>query len=1609
MLLLALFVLISPVKSWADETDVTWDGKTEGCMFPSGSSGSPEYSTKNGITITTNCPAANAYVANRNPQCYNYEVAPAGNYIDITTSGQVLTNVNVSIVYIGGSGANSVKISFSSGDSFDGDALLGSSPYTITGTNDQQGDVTCEIVAPYGAKSARIYRTDTGWGPYLHRIRVIAQDACASPETATFAAGGGGNPTGAAPSDISACEGAAFTMPNAGTLTWPGYSFTGWKLNNAGDLITAGTSYTMPAGGASFTAQWEVYVEPNIAEWGDYGDPAIDFPSSSSSSTTLYGIDLAYSVAFSSGGVGWYSSHTYYWVFDDNKYCDITLASSYSSQVISEVSACVWYTGYGSAPEMYIQFYSSVTCTDGYEIGTPQLITGQAQTASTLSTHSPSSVGAKSARIYSNGEAFMCRLIVTREDACSTLSASFTKAGSETGNVPGDLDVCEGGTFTIPDAGTLTWSHHAFLGWNDGANTYAAGASYTMGNADVAFTAVWEEQVVPAVTNLNITDKENSNVPLSWKIPGICDLSNPVAPSHNMTGTITSNTYDATNDNVTSNGDSPAWEQYGVAFNIPSTTNIEWMSFDYIGHGLVADIGFWGGLNDANYSYWNDNSWSPTSDETWENSGQLIPSDRFWHAEAVTTPLARSITQVAIYANSATQDNFNQSFSVRNVRYHVHNQLDIDHVVVLRKEGSAATGIDDAAATQLYSGTKSHYTDTEVKTVGSTYYYTVYAVDADGYVSAATTVSATITNDTPHTVTYAKGGDGVTGSVPTDANTYVEGNNVTLAAIGDLEWTGHIFLGWSDGTDTYQPGNSYTMSDDDVIFTAQWRDIETPLLIPTGTTHLDANNYYSIPGGIYSFDVDGTGASTCIDIAGNNYAEWKAKFTPGHYRATLTYGTTAWAVDVILKIYDGETEVKATAVDHHSDGSGVHTYQRTWGLDLTDLDPDKVYKVRVIDAYSDASSNPKVGYLDFEIVVPTDISNTASTRLDYTNVSVDPGTVEFDIKNDGNSVTCLDIKDHGQADWYVYITPDVYDINMLYGTPEYSTNVTFSIIDPSTSTTVFAPAALTHSGAASTPWYEEKTWNNVDLSGLTAGKQYIVRVVDTYSSTGSKPKVQYITFSKHEVIQIGAFETVLNKDNTISTVSTVTDIDIDGDGNNDACMNLRNTYAEWEVNITRGVYTMMLEYGVSTTSGSALKVQIDLIDPSGVEATRRLLYHNLSNDANNQSMAKIATRGCDFSEITEGKRYIIRVTDAYPNCKLRVRNLTFAPFSPVQIPTTPRLNASNVFTPDVFAYNNFDVDGDDANDECLYIRNHETQGVSPAEWKVNITPGIYKMNVVYGAPSGNSYDITVSLVDPEVGGEGTQLYTKHVSGSASIVRQNETVSDIDWTNLTAGKEYIIRVASVNGSTTGNKLYFGSMSFERKQVHTRSGLRVGDFGTICLPYAVAAEDRNGAELFEIDEWSADGNSLTISELNADENMIAGRPYIFQATAATATFSYYPEGSEAEAGEYNGLIGSYTQEVIAQDNNNYIIYNNKLYPVNDLAYVGANRAYIHRTAATTPTPAPRRRVTLFLNGTQTATGLDGIQSDNNLQKVLVNGQLFIIRDGKTYTVQGQLVTR
>lgn len=178
---------------------------------------------------------------------------------------------------------------------------------------------------------------------------------------------------------------------------------------------------------------------------------------------------------------------------------------------------------------------------------------------------------------------------------------------------------------------------------------------------------------------------------------------------------------------------------------------------------------------------------------------------------------------------------------------------------------------------------------------------------------------------------------------------------------------------------------------------------------------------------------------------------------------------------------------------------------------------------------------------------------------------------------------------------------------------------------------------------------------------------------------------------------------------------------------------------------------------------------------------------------------------------------------------------------------------------------------------------------------------------------------------------------------------------------------------------------------------------GEYGTVCIGYAVEHANISGAEIYEIYEWSADGKTLTLSELGDSDDMVAGRPYIFYANAATLSLGYDGSAAEASAGSHNGLIGSYSQEIIPENDDNYIIYQNKLWLVDVLAYVVEHRAYIHKTDAT-PSSAPRRRVTLAVEGAQTATGIDQLNSPSNNGKFIQNGQLFIIRDGRIYTAQG-----
>ena len=243
-----LFALLISANSWASVTAEWGDWVSPKKAFPSSDSQSTIEGDINISLTSTQDAEEGLYLGwDNNPTSTptqnwrNSAYAFGEGYVDISLSSGVLVEVSA-YVWL------DVKIRFCSQASYNDD--LAGDPKSFTGYN-QSSATLSTISAPENAKSARIYSSSGG---YLYRLIVTAQSEDCPKLTASFSTGTG---SGTAPDNIEKCEGASFTMPGKGSMTKAGYALIGWKKDNAGDLIAVGQNYTMPAGGVSFTAQWE--------------------------------------------------------------------------------------------------------------------------------------------------------------------------------------------------------------------------------------------------------------------------------------------------------------------------------------------------------------------------------------------------------------------------------------------------------------------------------------------------------------------------------------------------------------------------------------------------------------------------------------------------------------------------------------------------------------------------------------------------------------------------------------------------------------------------------------------------------------------------------------------------------------------------------------------------------------------------------------------------------------------------------------------------------------------------------------------------------------------------------------------------------------------------------------------------------------------------------------------------------------------------------------------------------------------------------------------------------------------------------------------------------
>lgn len=236
-----------------------------------------------------------------------------------------------------------------------------------------------------------------------------------------------------------------------------------------------------------------------------------------------------------------------------------------------------------------------------------------------------------------------------------------------------------------------------------------------------------------------------------------------------------------------------------------------------------------------------------------------------------------------------------------------------DELVYSVKESSATSGISTNVALWNVDGKPTAIRLHDVTTIldySTEYYVTMpagFVKFADGTSSPAIEKGDWSFKSAPspfsYAVTYLLNGG--SGTVPTEC--WSVGEKVTI--IQDIpEKAGFIFNGWSDGSTTYQPGESFTMPDHDVLLTAIWIKRCTVTYDLNGGTGIASSKSYLAGETVtiisdeptkegYAFDgwTDGSttyqsGATfTMPDHDVTLKAVWKAIYGPPTPTFTVTY------------------------------------------------------------------------------------------------------------------------------------------------------------------------------------------------------------------------------------------------------------------------------------------------------------------------------------------------------------------------------------------------------------------------------------------------------------------------------------------------------------------------------------------------------------------------------------------------------------------------------------------------------------------------------------------------------------------------------------------------
>lgn len=319
-------------------------------------------------------------------------------------------------------------------------------------------------------------------------------------------------------------------------------------------------------------------------------------------------------------------------------------------------------------------------------------------------------------------------------------------------------------------------------------------------------------------------------------------------------------------------------------------------------------------------------------------------------------------------------------------------------------------------------------------------------------------------------------------------------------------------------------------------------------------------------------------------------------------------------------------------------------------------------------------------------------------------------------------------------------------------------------------------------------------------------------------------------------------------------------------------------------------------------------------------------------------------------------------------------------------------------------------------------------GASAEYTMYNATEGVATLHM--GLLRYNDGTVTVTVKDMLTG--TTELTTSFVT-TTDVCKGYNTPSDIQLGQLTTGPKsirfdfaiesnnFICNYKNVNVTiqlpTPAHATISDQMTAEAMaaldgftgDVTVNRSLTAGMFNTICLPFAMSAAEISAklgtCDIRELSEATLNDNELVLTFATATE-IEAGKPYLIKPEAAVigwtmenVTLSTTATSTVATSADFIGVLTP--TELAASENTLCVGANNTLFYVNSTSTMKGLRAYFQVKGAAVGAPA---RISL---GSHVATGVENVNDNANVSKLIEQGRVIIRIDGHDYDLNGRMI--